>query len=134
MNASVNVSLNYKKPEELPAVNNNEVKSGKPISSQDKLSNTAWFVFGTKKELTGYHILDESGVLSSDFDKAYFTKIDIRIDKEIKLYSKKAEILTAHPGNSYILQTNSQNQYVLQITDPQTFWSTCKFLVIVVSN
>ena len=102
------------------------------ISQQDKQLNTAWFVFGTKDELKEQHIFEGNRVLSGSFNKDYFTKIDIRIDKEIKLYSKSAKILTAHPSNSYTLQTDIKDQYVLRITNPQLFWSTSKYLVILV--
>ena len=70
--------------------------------------------------------------LAGDFDKEYFTKIDIRVDKEIKLYSKSAKILTNHPSSAYTLQPDANKQYVLRITDPQSFWSTSKYLVILV--
>ena len=100
------------------------------ISKQDKDLHTAWFVFGTKSELKEQKILDDGEVLRSNFNKDYFTKIDIRIDKEIKLYSKSAEILTAHPSSSYTLQRDANKQYVLRITDPQLFWSTSKYLVV----
>ena len=76
------------------------------------------------------HILDAGEVLRSNFNKDYFTKIDIRIDKEIKLYSKSAEILTSHPASAYTLTRDANKQYVLRITDPQAFWSTSKYLVI----
>ena len=100
------------------------------ISTQDKALHTAWFVFGTKKELKEQNILDAGEVLRSNFNKEYFTKIDIRIDKEIKLYSKSAEILTSHPASSYTLQRDANKQYVLRITNPDSFWSTSKYLVI----
>ena len=100
------------------------------ISTQDKALNSAWFVFGTKKELKEQNILDAGEVLRSNFNKEYFTKIDIRIDKEIKLYSKSAEILTSHPASSYSLQRDANKQYVLRINDPQAFWSTSKYLVV----
>lgn len=102
------------------------------ISNQDKQLNTAWFVFGTKKELKEQHILEGSKVLESNFNKRYFTKIDIRVDKEIKLYSKSARILTMHPSSSYTLQQDANKQYVLRINNPQIFWSTSKYLVILV--
>ena len=102
------------------------------ISQQDKQLNTAWFVFGTKDELKEQHIFEGNRVLSGSFNKDYFTKIDIRIDKEIKLYSKSAKILTAHPSNSYTLQPDIKDQYVLRITNPPLFWSTSKYLVILV--
>ena len=102
------------------------------INTQDKQLHTAWFVFGTKKELKEQHILVDGDVLQSNFNKEYFTKIDIRVDKEIKLYSSSAKMLTAHPSSSYTLQRDANKQYVLRITDPQLFWSTSKYLVVLV--
>ena len=100
------------------------------ISNQDKQLNTAWFVFGTSKELKEHNVLVKGKVLQGDFDKSYFTKIDIRIDKEIKLYSKSAHILTTHPASAHTLERDANKQYILRITDPQLFWSTSKYLVI----
>ena len=102
------------------------------ISAQDKQINTAWYVFGTKKELQGQNIYNKGKVLQSNFNKNYFTKIDIRVDKEIKLYSKDAKMLTAHPASSYTLTQDNNKQYVLRITNPQVFWSTSKYLVVLV--
>jgi len=100
------------------------------INTQDKQLNTAWFVFGTKKELKEQGILAGGKVLESNFNKSYFTKIDIRVDKEIKLYSKSAQLLTAHPSSSYTLTRDANKQYILRITNPQIFWSTSKYLVV----
>ena len=106
------------------------------INQQDKQLHTAWFVFGTKDELKKQNILTKDGLFSKtkllekDFNKDYFTKIDIRIDKEIKLYSKDAKMLTSHPSSSYTLAPDANKQYVLRITDPNLFWSTSKYLVI----
>jgi chromosome segregation ATPase len=102
------------------------------INTQDKALHSGWFVFGTKKELKEQNILSSGEVLRSNFNKEYFTKIDIRIDKEIKLYSKSAEILTSHPASSYTLQRDANKQYVLRITNPEAFWATSKYLVILV--
>lgn len=105
-------------------------KKSETISTQDKQLNTAWYVFGTKKELKQNNILNDGKVLREGFNRNYFTKIDIRVDKEIKLYSKSAKILTAHPSSSYSLSKDSNGQYVLRINDPQSFWSTSKYLVV----
>ena len=102
------------------------------ISNQDKQLNTAWFVFGTKKELKEQHMMENGKVLQSNFNKNYFARIDIRIDKEIKFYSKSARILTMHPSGSYTLTPDVNKQYVLRITNPQLFWSTSKYLVVLV--
>ena len=102
------------------------------IESQDKQLHTAWFVFGTKKELKAQHIIEDGKVLQSNFNQDYFTKIDIRVDKEIRLYSRSAKLLTAHPASSYTLTQDANKQYILRITNPQLFWSASKYLVVVV--
>ena len=102
------------------------------INSQDVQLNTAWYVYGTKKELKDQRILVDGKVLQSSFNKNYFMKIDIRVTKEIKLYSKSVKLLTTHPSGSYQLVTDENKQYVLQITTPQLFWSTSKYLVVLV--
>lgn len=111
---------------------NESSKKSQVINSQDKQLNTAWFVFGTRKELKEQRIIEGDKVLQSNFNKNYFTKIDIRVDKEIKLYSKYAKVLTMHPSSSYLLQRDANKQYTLKITNPEIFWSTSKYLVILV--
>ncbi len=101
------------------------------MAAQDKDLHTAWFVFGTKAELKEQKILKDGDVLkTADFNKDYFTQCDIRVMKEIKLYSKSAQILTTHPAGSYTLQKDEKGEYVLRITEANKFWSVSKFLVI----
>ena len=107
----------------------NEAQS-KTINAQDKQLNTAWYACGTEKELKGQQILVKGKVLQGNFNKDYFTKIDIRVDNTIKLYSKSAKLLTTHPSSSYTLQPDANKQLTLRITDPQAFWSTSKYLVV----
>lgn len=108
----------------------NKAKTEK-VQQQDKELNTAWFVFGTKNELKEQKILTKGDVLKSgDFNKDYFTKIDIRYDKDLKFYSKSAQLLSTHPAGSYQLVKDKQGQYELHITDPQKFWSVSKYLVV----
>lgn len=101
------------------------------VASQDKELNKAWFVFGTKRELKEQNILDSGDVLkNSNFNKGYFTEIDIRSTKDIKLYSKSAKVLTTHPEASYQLTKDANGQYELHITNPSLFWSVSKYLVV----
>lgn len=101
------------------------------VAAQDKDLHTAWFVFGTKAELKEQKILKDGDVLKSgEFNKDYFTQIDIRVVKEIKLYSKSAQLLTSHPAGTYTLAKDAKGEYVLNITDSQKFWSVSKYLVI----
>lgn len=107
-------------------------KKSEVINAQDKQINTAWYVFGTKKELKNQHILEDNKVMTGNFNKNYFTKIDIRDLSEIKLYSKNVKVLTTHPSSTYTLVRDANKQYTLRITNPQIFWSTSKYLVVLV--
>lgn len=100
------------------------------INTQDKELHSAWYAFGTKKELKNQNILKSGEVLQSNFNKEYFTKIDIRVDKELKLMSRDAKLLTNHPDGSYTLTRDANRQYVLRINNPQLFWSTSRYLVV----
>lgn len=118
--------------ENVSNLQNESSQKTETINSQDQQLNTAWYAFGTKKELKTQRIIVDNKLLQANFNKSYFTKIDIRVDKEIKLYSKSAKILTIHPSSSYTLQRDANKFYVLRITNPQLFWSTSKYLVVLV--
>ena len=114
----------------------NEAKA-QTVAQQDKTLHTAWFVFGTKKELKDQNILSGSGLFKKgevmkdeNVNKDYFTEIDIRTTKEIKLYSKSADVLTSHPAGSYELEEDDKGQLTLKIINPEQFWSVSKYLVI----
>lgn len=110
----------------------NESKT-QTVNAQDQELHTAYYVFGTKKELREQNILERGDVLrSGSFNKNYFTRIDIRVTKVIKLYSKSAKLMTTHPEGSYTLDKDVSGQYTLRITNPQKFWSVSKYLVITV--
>lgn len=105
----------------------------KDIERQDQQLHTAYYVFGNKKELSEQHILKNGKVLKeSNVNRDYFTKIDYRVTKVIKLYSKSAKLMTVHPAGSYSLDKDAQGQYTLRITNPDQFWSVSKYLVITV--
>ena len=98
--------------------------------NQDAQLNTAWYVFGTSKELKKEGILSKGEVLQGNYNKNYFTQIDIRKVNVIPLESKSATILTNHPAGSYTLLKDSKGQYTLRITDVAKFWSVSKYLVV----
>ncbi|HIZ05119.1 MAG TPA: hypothetical protein H9818_04575 [Candidatus Phocaeicola gallistercoris] len=108
----------------------NEAKS-QTVAAQDKALNAAWYVFGTKSELKDQKILKGGDVLKDDeFNKDYFTEIDIRKDKVFKLYSKRAQLLTTHPEGSYVFEKDDKGQVTLKVTNPSQFWSVSRYLVI----
>ncbi|MEG1685671.1 MAG: hypothetical protein RR319_06995 [Bacteroides sp.] len=112
-------------------LSNENAAKAKTVAEQDKAINTAWFVFGTKSELKAQKILRKGDVLKNgDFNKDYFTEIDIRTTKDIKLYTKRAELLTSHPTGSYTLEKDDKEQLTLKISNPKEFWSVSRYLVL----
>lgn len=104
------------------------------IDDQTEQIYTAWYVFGTTRELRAQGIIAKSGnavrsLLKGDFNQEYFVKIDTREVTEIPLYSKRAKLLTTHPTDSYILEKQN-GLYTLRITDRDAFWSVSRYLVI----
>lgn len=116
--------------EENTQVKQQRDESQKVAQDQDAQLHTAWYVYGTSRELKERKILIKGDVLRGDYDKNYLKKIDIRETKVITLHSKSAELLTSHPVNSYSLMKDTNGEYTLRITDPDVFWSVSKYLVV----
>lgn len=106
------------------------------IQKQDKALNTAYYCFGTSKELKDQKILSGGGlfskskVLQTGFNKDYFISIDIREVKEIPLFAGKAKMKSNHPEGSYEFVKDEDGNLTLIITDEKNFWSLGKYLVI----
>lgn len=102
--------------------------------------NTAFYAFGSFKELKEAGVVTKEGgfigigaakKLADDFTKEYFTKIDIREKTEIILAGKSAEMVTNHPSDSYEIVGDDAAEKLV-IKDPTAFWSTSKYLVVIV--
>lgn len=108
------------------------------IMDQSRELHRAYYIIGNKKELEKKKIINsEGGILglgktqkiAPDINKADFTEIDYFVSTTIFISSKNAKILTTHPSDSYTM-ASEENASILQITNPQQFWSINKFLVI----
>ena len=102
----------------------------KVINIQDRELNTAFYCFGTSRELKDEKIVSGKNVLPNGFNKGYFTAIDVREVTELSLFCKKAKVLTKHPIESYELVKDTNKQLVLKIKDINSFWSIGKYLVV----
>lgn len=102
--------------------------------------NTAYYVVGTKKELINDNVIKKTGGvvginstvrLKPDFNNQMFEKVDIRQLSEIPVDSKKPTIVTTHPAGTYELEKNKDGVVEkIKILDPDKFWSTSKYLVV----
>lgn len=110
-------------------------------SKLDKDLNKAYFTYGTYKELKEKNIVEKKGgflgvgkkeALASAFTKnrSSFTEIDIREAKSIPIQGKKPKLVTHHPEGSYTWTAGEGDYATLNITKPDEFWSTSKFLVV----
>lgn len=103
--------------------------------------NTAFYAFGTSKELIKNGVLTKQGgfigigknqKMKEDFNKTYFTKVDVTTTNTIALSAKKAKLITTHPSGSYKIEGPEGKVEKLTILNAEDFWSTSKYLVIVV--
>ncbi len=101
---------------------------------------TAYYAFGTNKELREKNIITKDGgfigigkstKLKEDFNREYFTKIDIDQTTTINIGAKKAKIITTHPSGSYKM-IGEKTVERIEITNPEEFWSASKYLVIII--
>ncbi len=109
------------------------------IQKQDESLNTAYYVFGSERELKELNILDPKGKfigisfgtnLNADFNKELFTAIDIREQTKFNFGAKKIEIITKHPTSTFQIYGEKPVDSLI-INDPEAFWSVSKYLVIV---
>ncbi len=110
------------------------------IEEQTIAMNTAYYAFGSKKELEEKNVIEKEGgvlglgstiKLKKDFNRDYFMKIDIREFNQLTLNSKKAKVITNHPATAYHF-TGVKTVESLVIDKPEEFWKASKYLLIVV--
>jgi len=124
---------------ELSSLTTNYKAVENESNQKTEIINTAFYAIGTSKELKEKNVITKEGgiiglgkttKLSSDFNKEYFTKINIEKTTSINLGAKKIKMLTTHPSNSYKLVGEKPIEK-LEITNTKEFWSASKYLVII---
>lgn len=100
--------------------------------------NICYYAIGSKSELKEHKIIEtgflkKTKIMPHDFEHNYFTVSDKRVLTTLPLHSKKAELMTNQPVDSYTITENADGMKVLNITDPQKFWATSNYLVIKVN-
>jgi peptidoglycan hydrolase CwlO-like protein len=110
------------------------------VEEKEHELNTAFYVIGSTKELKENGIITKEGgfiglgkikKLREDFNKDYFTQVDITKISEVTLGGKEVDVLTTHPSGSYKIVGDKVKEKLV-ITDQKAFWSVSKYLVVVV--
>ena len=81
----------------------------------------------------GFLGIGKTETLKSGFNKSVFNKIDITEVKSFPINGKKVELVTNHPQDSYTFEKVDEKQIEsLVILDPEKFWNSSKYLVVMV--
>jgi len=108
------------------------------LGNKEDVINTAYYCYGSTKELKEQGVISKKGgfigigktaQLSDDFNKEYFTQIDISVTKEIDIASSEINLLTNHSTESYRIE-GEEGARKLVIVDSESFWASSKYLVI----
>ena len=106
------------------------------IHNQDAAMNSIWYCVATPQALIEKGLMTKGGLFQAKqladqaFDNSHFVKADKRELTSIPLNTKKANILTKHPANSYELVTDENGAQTLNITDKDAFWNQSNYLII----
>lgn len=126
--------------EDVEVLEEESVKKDVVIDSQDQKLHTAYYVFGTKKELKENKVITSEGgfigigrmqKLMENFNKDYFKIVDTKTTSSIPLFTKKAQLITSHPASSYYFAGKDKIDSLV-IKKADEFWSVSKYLVIMV--
>ncbi|HAD97410.1 MAG TPA: hypothetical protein DCG19_08380 [Cryomorphaceae bacterium] len=113
------------------------------IEQQTEALNTAYYAVGTYDDLNENKVVVKEGgviglgatkALAQDFNKDYFTKIDIRNTTVIPLNvdDDDVKLISTHPSDSYKWNKVDDKVGSLEITNPEKFWKSSKYLVVLV--
>jgi DNA repair exonuclease SbcCD ATPase subunit len=111
------------------------------MGDQEDELNTAYYCYGSAKELKEQGVISKKGgfigigktaKLSDNFNREYFTKVDVSIINHIDIISKKVKVVTNHPSESYKIEGENGSAEKLVILDSEAFWSASKYLVMIV--
>ncbi|MCQ2287553.1 MAG: hypothetical protein MJZ74_00445 [Muribaculaceae bacterium] len=119
---------------EKAIVTQEKVEAQEEAAKANNELNTCFYAVGNKNTLKSNKIIEtgflrKTKILEGDFEKSYFTKADKRTLNKIDLRSKKVEVMSKHPADSYTIE-ETPNGKVLHITNSAKFWELSNYLVV----
>ena len=91
--------------------------------------NTVYYIVAPKSTLKTQGIIVK-GEIATPINKQLLIAADKRDLLHLPLNSRKVDILTKHPKNSYTLTKGDDKMYSLDIVDPEAFWNISNYLII----
>lgn len=109
------------------------------VDMQREQLGTVYYCVGTAKELRDNGVLIREGGVAGvgrvdklntgGLPRNYFKRVDMYAAQEIPVLAQKFTLATSHPDGSHRFDAEAGK---LLITDPESFWSVSKYLVVVV--
>mgnify|MGYP002619647673 CR=1 FL=1 len=102
--------------------------------------NTAYFVYGTRRQLQEQEIIDRQGgilglgrttVVNPGASREYFTRVDITQLDKVQIPASKLKLVSVHPADSYMVELDEEeNVAEIVIENPEKFWSNTRYLIV----
>jgi len=111
------------------------------LQALNKELNKGYLVIGTYDELKEKGVVDKEGgflglmgrriALQEDVSLTQFMAVDKRDVNRLRIQANRLALVSEHPSDSYaILPGDSEEEKILEITNPDTFWQISQYLVI----
>ena len=109
------------------------------ISQNEAELDKAYLASGKFKELQEIGLVSKEGgflglgknkVVPADLTDSFFNQISISQTDRIDVNAKKAELISAHPEDSYQVISNDSIVEYIAITQPEKFWKKTRYAVV----
>jgi septal ring factor EnvC (AmiA/AmiB activator) len=109
------------------------------IEEKTEQLNTAYFTYGTRRDLEEKVIIEKSGgvlgigrtfLVNSNINQDYFTRLNITQVDKLLVPGKNPRLISKHPDGSYVVKSLEEEGAEIIIEDPAEFWSTTRYLVV----
>lgn len=106
---------------------------------KDAELNVGYYLTGSISDLKDMNVVEREGgilgigstpVVREDFAREMFTQVDIREFDYLPLNTRKADVISVHPIDSYHISGDNSAD-TLFVDNAEKFWSASKFLVVV---
>lgn len=123
---------------QIEVMRENLSKKADSLKQREAELYSGFFISGSLNELRDNGVVEREGgilgigstpVVSEDFSNDLFEAIDTRKFDYLPLNSRKADVISVHPVNSFHISGDNSAD-TLFIDNPNKFWSVSKYLVV----
>lgn len=111
------------------------------IQEKEAHLRKAYYVAGSKAELKALDVIETKGgivgigqvkTLQDHLKPSAFHPIDMEEKRIFAIHSKKAELISPHPSDSYAFIPSDDGKTIigLEVIEPERFWETSRYLVV----